>query len=159
MALLLLVWDVIRYERMEGIVRYFETRATYNMKTLLHGKRDCRKLLLMKSNNEGGGSLISFCRNNEFLWCAHCAVDQFFLRVEFSFRPLTFLKNTFRHLPRILFYRQRQCQRLPVVISLAYNMKNFPFKRNRKRVDNTFSAHKTVYRNCDRTWSNFFTVA
>lgn len=140
---------------MEGIVRYFETRATYNMKTLLHGKRDCRKLLLMKSNNEGGGSLISFCRNNEFLWCAHCAVDQFFLRVEFPFRPLTFLKNTFRHLPRILFYRQRQCQRLPVVISLAYNMKNFPFKQNRKRVDNTFSAHKTVYRNCDRTWSNF----
>lgn len=55
MALLLLVRDVIRYERMVDAVTYFETRATYNTKILLHGKRDCRKLLLMKSNNGGEG--------------------------------------------------------------------------------------------------------
>lgn len=70
MALLLLVRDVIRYERMVDAVTYFETRATYNTKILLHGKRDCRKLLLMKSNNGGGGrrrSLVLFYRNNEFL--------------------------------------------------------------------------------------------
>ena len=65
--LLLLIRDVIRYERMVDAVRYFETRATYNMKTLLHGKRDCRKLLLMKSNNEGRENLVPFCCNNEFL--------------------------------------------------------------------------------------------
>lgn len=64
-------------------------------------------------------------------------------------------KKYFPPLAAHTFLPPKTCQRLPVVISLAYNMKNFPFKRNRKRVDNTFSAHKTVYRNCDRTWSNF----
>lgn len=82
------------------------------------------------------------------------AVDQFFLRVEFSFRPLTFLKNTFRHLPRILL--PPRCQTLFVVIFSGWYVKMFPFASKVLTIYKYSLRIEAVYRNCDRTRSTWF---